>query len=122
MLGSDLEQRARPDALIATNTSAIPVGSLSESPRVVGLHFFNPVHAMPLVEVVRPRRAASESVSNAVRFVQDIGKLPLVVADTPGFLVNRVLMPYLLEAARLVQDGVGARLIVQTSRAAATQQ
>jgi 3-hydroxyacyl-CoA dehydrogenase/enoyl-CoA hydratase/3-hydroxybutyryl-CoA epimerase len=115
-LFADLEQRARPDALIATNTSAIPVGSLSESPRVVGLHFFNPVHAMPLVEVVRPRRAASESVSNAVRFVQDIGKLPLVVADTPGFLVNRVLMPYLLEAARLVQDGVGARLIDDAMR------
>jgi 3-hydroxyacyl-CoA dehydrogenase/enoyl-CoA hydratase/3-hydroxybutyryl-CoA epimerase len=115
-LFADLERRARTDALIATNTSAIPVGSLSDDPRVVGLHFFNPVHAMPLVEIVRPRHASGESIATAVRFVQEIGKIPLVVADSPGFLVNRVLMPYLLDAARLVQDGVGARLIDDAMR------
>jgi 3-hydroxyacyl-CoA dehydrogenase/enoyl-CoA hydratase/3-hydroxybutyryl-CoA epimerase len=115
-LFADLERRARPDALIATNTSAIPIGGLSQDPRVVGLHFFNPVHAMPLVEVVRPQLASDESIATAVGFVQEIGKTPLVVADRPGFLVNRVLLPYLLDAARLVEAGVGIRLIDDAMR------
>lgn len=112
----DLVRRCREDALLATNTSAIPVGSLLADPRLIGLHFFNPVHAMPLVEVVRPQGAAAASVATAVRFVQAIGKVPVVVADSPGFLVNRILMPYLLEAARLADDGTPVRVIDEAMR------
>jgi 3-hydroxyacyl-CoA dehydrogenase/enoyl-CoA hydratase/3-hydroxybutyryl-CoA epimerase len=110
-LFADIVDRARPDAVLATNTSAIPIGSLLDEPRIVGLHFFNPVHAMPLVEVVRPAKASDDAIATAVQFVQAIGKLPVVVKDSPGFLVNRILMPYLLDAARLVREGGGARLI-----------
>jgi 3-hydroxyacyl-CoA dehydrogenase/enoyl-CoA hydratase/3-hydroxybutyryl-CoA epimerase len=110
-LFADIVSRVRPDAVLATNTSAIPLESLLDDPRLVGLHFFNPVHAMPLVEVVRPAAASDNSIATAVHFVQAIGKLPIIVKDSPGFLVNRILMPYLLDAARLVREGGGARLI-----------
>jgi 3-hydroxyacyl-CoA dehydrogenase/enoyl-CoA hydratase/3-hydroxybutyryl-CoA epimerase len=73
--------------------------------RLVGLHFFNPVHRMKLVEVVRPATASEVAVDTAVAFAQRIGKLPVVVSDRPGFLVNRILLPYLLEAAHLFEAG-----------------
>lgn len=99
--------RVKSGTLIASNTSAIPLAGLLASPNFVGLHFFNPVHAMPLVEIVRPAHASDDAIATAVQFVQDIGKLPLVVKDSAGFLVNRVLMPCLLEAARMVYEGAG---------------
>jgi 3-hydroxyacyl-CoA dehydrogenase/enoyl-CoA hydratase/3-hydroxybutyryl-CoA epimerase len=106
---ADLSARVRPDTILATNTSALPVHALAEvisNPgRLVGLHFFNPVHRMQLVEVVRTPQTSDETLATAVAFVRKIGKLPVVVQDSPGFLVNRILMPYLVEAAKLFERG-----------------
>ena len=107
----DLCSRTRPDAILATNTSALPISDLARaegvthSERIIGLHFFNPVHGMKLVEVVVTDATSGETVETALRFVRRIGKLPVVVRDSPGFVVNRVLMPYLLEACRLFERG-----------------
>ena len=106
---ADLSARTRPDTILATNTSALPIHELadviSRPDRLVGLHFFNPVHRMQLVEVVRTDRTSDETLATAVGFVRSIGKLPIVVRDSPGFLVNRILMPYLVEAAKLFERG-----------------
>jgi 3-hydroxyacyl-CoA dehydrogenase/enoyl-CoA hydratase/3-hydroxybutyryl-CoA epimerase len=72
---------------------------------VVGIHFFNPVHQMQLVEVVTGRETSSEAAQRAIRFVQKIGKLPVLVRDSPGFLVNRILVPYLVEAGQVFAMG-----------------
>lgn len=104
-----LEQLAGPDTILATNTSALSVTELADSlcasERVVGIHFFNPVHRMQLVEVIHTPRTDAEIVRRALKFVQAMGKLPVLVKDSPGFVVNRVLMPYLVEAARLFEAG-----------------
>lgn len=104
-----LEQLAGPDTILATNTSALSVTELADSltarERVVGIHFFNPVHRMQLVEVIHTPRTDAEVVRRALKFVQAMGKLPVLVKDSPGFAVNRVLMPYLVEAARLFEAG-----------------
>jgi 3-hydroxyacyl-CoA dehydrogenase/enoyl-CoA hydratase/3-hydroxybutyryl-CoA epimerase len=106
---ADLEGRTRPETLLATNTSALSVTEISRAlrhpERVVGLHFFNPVHRMKLVEVVRAEQTSETTTDTAVAFVQRIGKFPVVVRDRPGFLVNRILLPYLLEAVRLFERG-----------------
>lgn len=106
---ADLSARSRPDTILATNTSALPIHELSSSithpDRLVGLHFFNPVHRMQLVEVVRTESTSDETLATAVAFVRKIGKLPVVVKDSPGFLVNRILMPYLVEAAAMFDLG-----------------
>ena len=103
---------AAPRAILATNTSALPIHALAEqtgSPdRVVGLHFFNPVSRMKLIEVVVSERTADATRDRALAFARQIGKLPVVVRDSPGFLVNRVLFPYLLDAAELYQAGASA--------------
>ena len=110
-----LEQAARPGSLLATNTSSIPLEeigtALSDPSRLVGLHFFNPVARMQLVEVVRGAQTAAESAARAAAFAGRIGRLPLPVKSAPGFLVNRVLMPYLLEAMALLEEGVAAPVI-----------
>ncbi|MEW6302959.1 MAG: 3-hydroxyacyl-CoA dehydrogenase NAD-binding domain-containing protein [Verrucomicrobiota bacterium] len=97
------------NTILATNTSALSVSELAaatKSPdRVAGLHFFNPVHRMQLVEVVAGSETSPAVVARLVRFVQDIGKLPVVVKDSPGFIVNRILMPYLVEAGNLFEFG-----------------
>lgn len=103
-------EAAMPDtAVLATNTSSLSVTEMAravERPgHVIGIHFFNPVHKMPLVEVVRPATADEAVVATGVRFVLDMGKTPVVVADRPGFLVNRLLSPYLSEAGRLLAEG-----------------
>jgi len=104
-----LDELAGDGTLLATNTSALPVSELAAATRrperVLGLHFFNPVHRMQLVEVVAARQTAPEVLQRALRFVQQIGKLPVVVRDSPGFLVNRILMPYLIEAGNLFEQG-----------------
>jgi 3-hydroxyacyl-CoA dehydrogenase/enoyl-CoA hydratase/3-hydroxybutyryl-CoA epimerase len=111
----DLSKRTRPDTILATNTSALPIRELAEvithPERLVGLHFFNPVHRMQLVEVVRTDTTSDETIATAVAFVRSIGKLPVVVKDRPGFLVNRILMPYLVEAARMFEGGFEAEAI-----------
>src|SRR2546428_2757637 len=106
----ELSMQAGPKTIIATNTSALPVSELANctvSPdRVIGLHFFNPVSRMKLVEVVVAKETSDETKEHALAFVRQIGKLPVVVRDSPGFLVNRVLFPYLLDAAELFESGV----------------
>ena len=113
----DLAASTSPTAILATNTSALPIGELAAatgSPeRVVGLHFFNPVSRMKLIEVVVGRQTANETRDRALAFARQIGKLPVVVRDSPGFLVNRVLFPYLLDAAEIFQAGVSAEEIDQ---------
>lgn len=110
-----LEPRMKPDAVLATNTSSLPLEQLSAGlarpERLVGIHFFNPVALMQLVEVVRGSNTSDEIVDLALAFVGKIGKLPLQVKSSPGFLVNRVLMAYLGEAMRLYQEGVPPELI-----------
>ena len=97
------------DTILATNTSALSISELAavtrHPSRVVGLHFFNPVHKMQLVEVVRGRDTSPEVAQRAVQFAQRLGKLPVLVKDSPGFLVNRILLPYMIEAAALFWQG-----------------
>ena len=111
-LYEQLEPRMRPDAILATNTSSIPLdelrGALKKPERLVGLHFFNPVAKMQLVEIVRDEQTDPDVTLRATTFARRIDRLPLPVSSTPGFLVNRILMPYLLEAVELVTEGVSA--------------
>jgi len=111
----ELSMQAGPKTIIATNTSALPVSELANctvSPdRVIGLHFFNPVSRMKLVEAVVAKETSDSTQEHALAFVRQIGKLPVVVRDSPGFLVNRVLFPYLLDAAELFENGVEAEKI-----------
>jgi len=108
-LFTELEQKAKPDALLASNTSAIPLediaAGLQQPQRLIGLHFFNPVAKMPLVEVVRGSQSDSSDIKKGCMFSQRIGKFPLPVKSAPGFLVNRVLAPYMLEAVNLLDEG-----------------
>lgn len=110
-----LDAALPPDAVLATNTSALPVGEIAAATgrpdRVIGLHFFNPVHRMQLVEIVVAGSTSVDTVSFAISVVQKMGKLPVVVKDRPGFLVNRILMPYLVEAGLLYAGGAGAGTI-----------
>ena len=111
----DLELFCPKHAILASNTSALSIRAIGEaihdSNRVVGLHFFNPVHRMQLVEVVRTPQSRDEDVAMLVDFVKKLGKVPLVTADSPGFVVNRILFPYLDEAVRLHCEGVSTEAI-----------
>src|SRR6184192_1306265 len=108
----ELAMEAGPKSIIATNTSALPVSELADmtvSPEhVIGLHFFNPVSRMKLVEVVIAKQTSDDTCERSLAFVRQIGKLPVIVRDSPGFLVNRVLFPYLLDAAELFESGLDA--------------
>jgi 3-hydroxyacyl-CoA dehydrogenase / enoyl-CoA hydratase / 3-hydroxybutyryl-CoA epimerase len=105
-----IEAKARPEALLATNTSSIPLEdiakSLKDPTRLVGLHFFNPVAQMQLVEIVRGAQSSEQALNRARGFTVALDRLPLDVKSSPGFLVNRVLMPYLIEAVMLAEEGV----------------
>jgi 3-hydroxyacyl-CoA dehydrogenase/enoyl-CoA hydratase/3-hydroxybutyryl-CoA epimerase len=110
-----LEPRLAPGALLCTNTSSIPLEELAEGlerpERLVGLHFFNPVAQMQLVEIVQSQATDTDLAKDAMAFTRQIDRLPLPVTSTPGFLVNRILMPYLLEAVTLEAEGVPAMAI-----------
>ena len=110
---AELEVRMRPEALLATNTSSLSVDAIAAGfqhpERFCGFHFFNPVHRMPLVEVVRGSKTSDPAMVRAVAFARALGKTPVVVRDAPGFVVNRLLMPYLREAMHLVDDGYAVR-------------
>ncbi len=114
-LYQDIEPRMKADAVLATNTSSIRLedlsSSLSRPGRLVGLHFFNPVAKMPLVEIIRGKESDEDVVQKALAFGRNIGKLPLPVKSSPGFLVNRILMPYLLEAVTMVGEGVPPEVV-----------
>jgi 3-hydroxyacyl-CoA dehydrogenase/enoyl-CoA hydratase/3-hydroxybutyryl-CoA epimerase len=112
---ADLDARAGEATILATNTSALSVSEIgaatSRPDKVVGLHFFNPVHRMQLVEIVVGRESSETAVRRALAFVKAIGKLPVIVRDHPGFVVNRILMPYLIEAGKLADGGTDPKLI-----------
>ena len=105
-----VEPRMKPDALLTTNTSSIPLTELREHiarpAQFAGLHYFNPVALMPLVEIIRHDAMAPETEQRLAAFCKAIDKLPVPVAGTPGFLVNRVLFPYMLEAATAFAEGI----------------
>lgn len=109
-LFTELEKSARPEALLATNTSSIPLETLCDAltapSRLVGLHFFNPVAKMQLVEIVRGEETSDVVAEQASAFATQISRLPLPVKSSPGFLVNRILMPYLMEAVEMHREGV----------------
>jgi 3-hydroxybutyryl-CoA dehydrogenase len=111
-LWATLERVCRADVPFATNTSSLSVvdqaRGLRHPERLVGLHFFNPVPLMPLVEIVRSIRTAPEVVTAAEAFVHAIGKVPVTARDTSGFIVNLLLVPYLLDAVRALEHGNGS--------------
>ncbi len=106
----ELEKQIKPDCVVASNTSSLSISrmqaSLKNPERFVGMHFFNPVNRMPLIEVIRGEKTSDEAVSSVFQLSKKLGKTPIVVKDAPGFLVNRLLMTYLNEAVYLVVAGV----------------
>ena len=115
-----LEPQLSTDAILASNTSTIPISKLAEGlkhpERFCGIHFFNPVRKMPLVEVIRGAKTSDETVATAVAYAKNIGKSPIVVNDGPGFLVNRLLLPYMNEALELVSDGAEIKAIERAAK------
>ena len=111
----DIEARVGPHTVLATNTSALSIDAiasgLARPERVVGLHFFNPVHRMQLVEIVRGPQTSPAALETALQFVKAIGKLPVIAKDSPGFLVNRILLPYMVEAVWLFTEGCPAEQV-----------
>jgi 3-hydroxyacyl-CoA dehydrogenase/enoyl-CoA hydratase/3-hydroxybutyryl-CoA epimerase len=112
---ASLESRMKPEAVLASNTSSLRLEDIATNmtnpSRLVGIHFFNPVAMMPLVEVVEAKGADTEMLARAAAFVRQIDKLPLPVKSAPGFLVNAVLGPYMLEAMRCVDEGIAPETI-----------
>ncbi len=110
---ADLDRLVRPQAILASNTSSIPIIELAAATkrpdRVVGLHFFNPVPVMKLVEVIRTIASSEETVAAARALGEKLGKRPIVAKDRAGFVVNVLLVPYLLHAVRLVEQGVASK-------------
>jgi 3-hydroxyacyl-CoA dehydrogenase/enoyl-CoA hydratase/3-hydroxybutyryl-CoA epimerase len=115
----ELEAKARSTAILATNTSTFPLekigANLKNPARIIGIHFFNPVAKMQLVEIVSNRNTSEDLVKQAMSFVASIDKLPLPVTSSPGFLVNRILVPYLLESVALLEEGVQPEIIDQAA-------
>jgi 3-hydroxybutyryl-CoA dehydrogenase len=105
-----LESAVRPDTVLATNTSALSVSeiaaSLAHPERVVGMHFFNPAPVLPLVEIVRAEVTSEQAFATAYAFAERLGKDPIACVDTPGFVVNRILIPVLNDAVRVLDEGV----------------
>jgi len=120
-LFAQLERLCRPDAILATNTSALSVTEIaaatSSPERVVGMHYFNPAPLMPLVEVVRAELSSDEAVATALDVVERMGKVAVPCHDTPGFVVNRVLIPLLNDCVRVIDE---ARVTPESLDAAMT--
>ena len=114
-LYAQLEPHLRPETILASNTSTIPITRLAEGlsrpDRFCGLHFFNPVRRMKLVEVIRGKQTSDQTVATAVAHAKRLGKMPVVVGDGPGFLVNRLLFPYMNEAIELLCEGASMQEI-----------
>jgi 3-hydroxybutyryl-CoA dehydrogenase len=107
-----------PDAILASNTSSIPIGSLAQATeradRVIGMHFFNPVPVLQLVEIVRGRETSDKTADAITQLARDLGKTPAVANDFPGFVSNRILMPYINEAVWALHDGVAEAESIDT--------
>ncbi len=108
----ELDRRVKPGAIFASNTSSLTITQLAMATqrpdRVIGLHFFNPVPVMKLVEVVRTLLTADDALADAMAFTRAVGKEPIACRDNSGFIVNRLLVPYLLDAIRALEEGVGS--------------
>lgn len=115
---SELNSVARRDAIVASNTSCLSISEISDglknTERICGMHFFNPVHRMPLVEVVRMRNTSDETIATITEFCKKLGKVPIVVKDCHGFLINRILTAYLSEAIFILEEGVDFERIEHT--------
>jgi 3-hydroxybutyryl-CoA dehydrogenase len=109
---SRLDDVVQDDAIFATNTSTLTVGELASATRrperFIGLHFFNPVHAMKLVEVAPGLRTGADTIEACLAFAKRLGKLPVVVADSTGYIVNRLLVPYMVDAVTCLERGLGS--------------
>ncbi|WP_134703659.1 3-hydroxyacyl-CoA dehydrogenase NAD-binding domain-containing protein [Ammoniphilus sp. YIM 78166] len=107
---SSLVDICSPDALLLSNTSSISIteiaGGLKHPERILGFHFFNPAPVMPLIEVIHGKKSSKENVEKTYQFAKDLGKVPVLAADTPGFIVNRVARPYYNEGLRILGDHV----------------
>jgi 3-hydroxybutyryl-CoA dehydrogenase len=107
-LFAELERICRPDAILATNTSALSVSAIAQAvdlpERVIGMHFFNPAPVLPLVEIVRAERSSEEAVDAAYSWAERAGKQPVRCNDTPGFIVNRILIPLLNDCVRVLDE------------------
>jgi 3-hydroxybutyryl-CoA dehydrogenase len=112
------DQILPPDAILASNTSSIPITSLAADTirpdRVIGMHFFNPVPVLKLVEVVRGRDTSNGTVEAIVAFAEELGKVPALANDSPGFVSNRILMPFINEAVWALHDGVAEAEAIDT--------
>ncbi|WP_313048952.1 fatty acid oxidation complex subunit alpha FadB [Atlantibacter subterraneus] len=112
---AETEDKIRPDTVLASNTSTIPITELASALKrpenFCGMHFFNPVHRMPLVEVIRGEKTSDETIAKVVAWASKMGKTPIVVNDCPGFFVNRVLFPYFAGFSQLLRDGADFRQI-----------
>lgn len=106
---AEVEKEVSKEAVIASNTSSLLIDDMAQAlknkKRFVGMHFFNPVHRMPLVEVVRGKHSSNEAVVTVFNLVKKLGKTPILVKDGPGFLVNRLLLPYMVEAIAILEEG-----------------
>lgn len=106
---AELEDNVSADTVITSNTSTIPINVLAKSlkrpEQFCGMHFFNPVHKMPLVEIIRGEKSSDETIATTVAYAAKMGKTPIVVNDCPGFFVNRVLFPYFFGFSKLIADG-----------------
>ncbi len=111
----DVEERVRADCVLASNTSSLSItemqSALERPARFCGMHFFNPVHRMPLVELIRGRDTGDEALAAVFALARRLGKTPVIVNDGPGFLVNRILSPYLNEAGHLLQEGASVESV-----------
>jgi 3-hydroxybutyryl-CoA dehydrogenase len=114
-----LDEVVKNDAIFATNTSTLTVGEIAAATgrpeRFIGLHFFNPVHAMKLVEVAPALRTSADTVATCVDFAKQLGKTPVVVSDSTGYIVNRLLVPYIVDAIRCLERGLGTIADIDTA-------
>jgi 3-hydroxybutyryl-CoA dehydrogenase len=118
-LFAELHGILRPEAIIGSNTSSLCITEMASATqrgdKVLGIHFFNPVPVMPLLELVRTILTSDETLAIAEEFGQSVGKTTVVAKDTPGFIVNRLLVPYLLDAVRIYEDGLATREDIDTA-------
>ncbi|MDP3786815.1 MAG: 3-hydroxyacyl-CoA dehydrogenase NAD-binding domain-containing protein [Candidatus Omnitrophota bacterium] len=116
----ELSQVVSPTTVLASNTSSLPIIDVAQAAdhpeRAVGLHFFNPVHRMPLVEVIRSEKSGDRALATTIAFARRIGKVVIVVKDVPGFLINRILLSYMNEAGFLFEEGMDIRCIDRIAR------
>jgi 3-hydroxybutyryl-CoA dehydrogenase len=118
-LWRDANQLARPETIFASNTSSLTIAAMAVASgrpdRIVGLHFFSPVPVMTIVEVVRTVGTSDQTFDTAMTFARQLGKEPVVAKDTSGFIVNRLLVPYMLDAIRALEQGVGSTTDIDTA-------